>query len=268
MTGKAGKADRRLRRALGALAVVLVATGAVGSPAGADRARTPSVAVRPDTDLVDDQRVRVRGEGWRPETFLVIAQCDARATSFKGCDGSFVILLLASGDTWGVTFRVSRGIDTEEFGRLDCAAEPGACVIGVLARPGRVLAEAPLHFDPEGPPPPPELALDLDLDETVQLLHGGRGARVEVDVVCQPGQHVFVELQLAQDQGEQDVVGFGATEIDRCHGTAHVGIEVRATDGGTFQPGEGFAIVSGFGFRDPEEDGTQDTEFADITFVA
>lgn len=263
----AGTVGRGLQRAVAAVAVVLVVTAATGAPAAADRARTPTVDVRPATNLVDDQRVRVIGDGWRPWTFLIIAQCDARATSFKGCDGSHVLLLLSSGDDWAAPFRVDRGIDTEEFGPVDCAAAAGSCVIGVLARPGRVLAEGALHFDPEGPPVPPELSLDVDVAETVELHHGGRGARVDLEIACRPGQHVVVELQLFQDQGENDVVGAAGADVERCHGTTPVSIDVPATGGGRFQPGAGVAVAFGVGFRGAGDDAVVDTEFADVRFV-
>lgn len=249
------------RRAV-ALAIAITALAGGGLPAGAE-VRDPSITVVPDTDLVDDQRVLVHGEDFPRQRVFVVGQCDARATDERGCDQS--IGLFSESREWTIDFQVERAIDTV-FGRVDCASGPGACVIAVLHRPGRILLAEPLHFDPEGPPPDPELRIEIDVVESVRLGPDGRHARVDVVVTCQPGQHAFVDVQLAQDAGEEDAIAFGGEFVRRCRGTTPMSIEVRVFEGAGFGPGDGFVVATAFGFRQgDEEPGDVDSEVAEVT---
>ncbi|HEX9993464.1 MAG TPA: neocarzinostatin apoprotein domain-containing protein [Acidimicrobiales bacterium] len=251
------------RRGVAAALAVAALVGGMAAPAGA-AARDPSITVEPDTNLVDNQRVVVHGEGWRPNTFLVIAQCDARATSFAGCEDGIGVFEPTS--EWSVPFEVDRAIDTEAFGRVDCADAAGRCVIGVLARPGRVLETAPLHFDPEGPPADPPLTIEVDVAPTARVRTDARGARIDVTVTCDPGEHAFVDVQLAQDRGEEDAVGFGGVFLRRCRGTQVLTIDLRAFEG-TFVPGDAFVTATAFGFRTNGDQEISDFEFAEVTLV-
>lgn len=248
------------RRAV-AVAIAIMALAGGGLPAGAE-VRDPSIDVFPDTDLVDDQRVFVHGDDFPRHRFFVVAQCDARATDERGCDQS--VGLIASTRQWTIDLQVERAVETS-FGRVDCASEPGACVIAVLHRPGRILLAEPLHFDPEGPPPDPELRIEIDVAESVRLGPDGRHARVDVVVTCDPGQHAFVDVQLAQDAGEEDAVAFGGDFVRRCQGTMPMSIEVRVVEGDRLGPGDAFVVATAFGFRDDGQAEVIDSEVAEVT---
>lgn len=230
------------------VALVVALLVGVATPAGAaDEAGTLSVS--PSTDLVDDQVVQVTGEGWPPGRFLVIVQCDARADDFGGCDQTAGTIVKDHDGSFTVELEVERGIDTAQFGTLDCASAPGACVVAAFHRPGRLLAATPISFDPEGPPPTPPFELEVDVARDVRLAPDGERALVDIRLDCRPGMHVVLFASIAQDNGEEDAFGFGEGAVRRCNGETFVQVEVRAFDG-ELDPGHAVLTVEAFGFRD------------------
>jgi hypothetical protein len=256
-----------------AAAVALAAVSVIGTAVPGEASTTSAeadpgtITVRPSGDLVDGQEVLVHGEDWPERFFLVVAQCDARVDSFGGCDESNAQFVEGSTTEFTVRIELDRAIDTVRFGRLDCASAPGACVIAVFYRPGNMLTSARLRFDPNGPPPPPEPQLDIDVAATAKLRPDGDGARIDVRLTCMPGMHVFTFVEIIQDQGEDDAVGFAEVFVERCRGTVTVPLEVRAVEG-RFTPGSALAFGDAFGFRQGDDDeGVGDSEFAEITLV-
>lgn len=244
----------------------VVVAALVGSAAPAAAGGVPNISVTPSTDLVHGQEVAVHGENWRSGSFLVFFQCDARADSVNGCDESNAEFLEPGHpESFSIPFEVERTIQSRRFGIVDCATAPGACVIGVFARPGRMLDSAALGFDPEGPTAPRPLQLDVDVASAVRLRPDGRGARVDVVLRCHPGMHAEVFVQVVQDGGEDDVVASGGRFLDRCRGTRTLTIEVRAQQGGTLTAGHGAVFGQAFGFRFAGERFVEDSEFVEAT---
>lgn len=249
------------------IGVALVVALVLGAAAPAVAAEAGTLTVTPSTDLVDDQVVQVTGHDWSSVPFLIIAQCDARATGFGGCDQTAVTFVEAPQGSFTVDLEVERQITSRHYGTVDCASAPGACIVAALYRPTRVLASAPISFDPEGPAPDPPFQLDVDVARDVRVAPDGRRALVEVRVTCEPGMHLEVFVEVGQENGEDDARGFGGTFVHRCHGTITLEIEVHASDG-AFAPGHGVIMANSLGFRDfdePEEF-AEDFELVRATF--
>jgi hypothetical protein len=96
-----------------------------------------AITVVPSTKLADNQTVTVAGTGFTPFATVSIEQCGAKAVTqhnFGYCNGGYYggggqVLAQASGTgTFSITFFVHRAI-AGEFGLINCAAAPGACVI-------------------------------------------------------------------------------------------------------------------------------------------
>lgn len=251
-----------LRGARVGVALVLALLLGAAAPATAEPAGT--VTVTPSTDLIDDQVVEVHGEGWRPGSFLVIAQCDARATSFAGCDDSAASVIEGHGESFTVELRVERGVNSSRYGAIDCASAPGACIVAVLYRPGRILASDDLAFDPEGPRPDPPFQIELDLARSVRVGPDGRRAMVDARISCRPGMHVEVWVQVSQENGEDDVHGSGHGILHRCHGATALQVEVRVFEGELVS---GHGVIAGYAFGFAGGDGPLDETDDDFEFV-
>lgn len=248
------------------VAAVLVLAALVG-PALPARAggEEPRIWARPSTGLVHGQVVEVRGEGFGAAEYLVLAQCDRRVDGFNGCDGSNAVFLEGRLDTFVVMMEVERVVESPRFGAVDCASAPGACVIAVFYRATRPIDVARLAFDPEGPPAPPPMEMDLDIARAARVGADGRRALVDVEVRCEPGMHAYVFVEVMQENGEDDVRGFGEGFVPRCHGTVPLQLEVHAFEG-RFTPGHGVAVGTAFGFRDPDDnEGAEDSELVRVT---
>lgn len=254
----------RSRRLLAfAAGVAVVAAAVVAGPAPAGAAEAGDVRVNPSTDLVDGQEVRVVGTGWRPNSFLVVAQCDRRVEGFGGCGGDEVVFVQTGEDgRFAMPFTVDRAITTR-YGYVDCASAPGACVIAVFSRPGRVLAVARLHFDPEGPAPQPPPEIDVDVDRDALVKPNG-GAVVRGRVTCSEGLFVELFVEVHQDDGEDDTSGAGLTFFE-CHGTTDWEVRVHPYTAAGFRPGHAVANAQAFASDESHEDGTFDSEVIRIT---
>lgn len=250
------------RRVVSSAVLLAVLVGSA-VPAGAGR-EEPRIWARPSTDLVHGQRVEVRGEGFRGAEFLMLAQCDRRVEAFDGCDGSSAVFLDGGVEDFAVVMVVERVVDSRRFGAVDCASEPGACVIAAFHRATRPLDVARLAFDPEGPPAPPPLEIDLDIARAARVAPDGRRALVDVEVTCAPGMHAYVFVEVMQETGEDDVRGFGEGFVPRCHGTVPLALEVHAFEG-LFTPGDGVAVGTAFGFRDSDYMEAEDSERVRVT---
>lgn len=185
---------KRSAAMLGAALVALVisSVGVPGSPPG-DTARgaaaqtSVSLTVDPAEDLVDGQRVIVRGGGMPTGGFMLLGQCPASAEGITDVPCRY-----STADT-----DESGSFETEVLvravlggGETDCRV-PGACVVIAAAYDDTVndyveAARAPLGFDPDGPlAPPPTLTVSpsdgLTDGQTVTLSGAGvLGDYVEV----------------------------------------------------------------------------------------
>ena len=185
---------KRSAAMLGAALVALVisSVGVPGSPPG-DTARgaaaqtSVSLTVDPAEDLVDGQRVIVRGGGMPTGDFMLLGQCPASAEGITDVPCRY-----STADT-----DESGSFETEVLvravlggGETDCRV-PGACVVIAAAYDDTVndyveAARAPLGFDPDGPlAPPPTLTVSpsdrLTDGQTVTLSGAGvLGDYVEV----------------------------------------------------------------------------------------
>ncbi len=126
---------------------------------GKDSVRLPIVA-EPATGLVDGQTVRVSGQGFPPEESVGVVMCTKEAGQDHGARGveACDITHYASGtsDAQGVAsvdFDVRRIIrlDGED---VDCASEPGRCIIGMgLISDYDQSGGVAVDFDPSVPLP-------------------------------------------------------------------------------------------------------------------
>src|SRR6266540_2081813 len=110
----------------------------------------PSITVMPSTDLVDSQPVTVTGSGFTPGASVGMSECDAAGVDSSDCDLSDSAFVTATGQgSWSASFAVHRVIHNSHR-TVDCAAEPGACVISAsnLADLGVEEARAPISFGP------------------------------------------------------------------------------------------------------------------------
>ena len=124
----------------------------------------PTVAVDPNTDLVDEQVVHVTGGDARPDESLLLAQCPAGATElYERCENFWGVVADANGD-FELDYQVEAVFQTYYYSgegarpsdgslppeAVDCRVE--ACELVVTAderldRAGR----AGLSFDPDAP---------------------------------------------------------------------------------------------------------------------
>jgi acetyl esterase/lipase len=121
--------------------------------------RPPPIAtVTPDTGLVDGQEIAVTGSGFRPG-WLAVTQCAGTGEAFVRCSFDWHLIETDGAGRLDTTFRVRTLLRTDA-GFADCRHT--TCSIAVLSSQGvgRVLAEVPLVFDPDGPDPAlPELVV-------------------------------------------------------------------------------------------------------------
>jgi acetyl esterase/lipase len=254
---------RRGKRSLAAVGAALAALviSSVGVPGrapgsaapGAAAQASPSLTVDPAQDLVDGQRVTVRGAGMPAGVFVLLGQCPASAGgvtdapcrySFADTDGS------GSFETEVLVRAVLGG------GEVDCRA-PAGCVLiaavydetaGDYVEAGR----APLGFDPDGPlAPPPTLTVSpgdglVDGQSVTVSGAGALGDYVEL-LQCEaaPGgwqdcdQETFAYVEAPGGAFQTSlrvyaVIGTGAGAVD-CR---EAGRCVLAATTGGFAPGE------------------------------
>ncbi|MCU0309862.1 MAG: neocarzinostatin apoprotein domain-containing protein [Acidimicrobiales bacterium] len=116
----------------------------------------PSLAVAPNTDLVDRQIVTVTGGGFDPGAGVGVIQCRTGAGGAEDCDFNTLRFFPADPDGgFSSPFTVRRliRVGTET---IDCA-QPDACEIGAGQDP-TLGARAPISFDPDAPLAPPPVA--------------------------------------------------------------------------------------------------------------
>lgn len=152
-----------------ALLVVLLALGVVigASPASAqapmptavpDPEATASIAVTPDTGLVDEQAVFVEGTGFPADTELFVSECSVgaspRCASVSLADPGFLgsIRTDASGEFSGEAV-VQAVIESSDGTTIDCRPAAASCILQAkeIPGPGAVLAAAAIAFDPDAP---------------------------------------------------------------------------------------------------------------------
>lgn len=199
-----------------------VAAGAVEPPPG------PSITVDPSVDLVSGQSVEVTGVGFPAGTSVGVIQCENGAFELSGCDmGEFRLPVTDAAGSFTTTIGVRRRIWVDgEI--LDCAAAPGACMIGAAALSDyETSAGAPLSFDPDAPvPTEPTATADpasglLDRDE-VHVWGGGFGPEAPLMVAQCP----------AGADPESCTIRTGdMTDLDGLFG-ANLGVRRVVTDGG------------------------------------
>jgi Neocarzinostatin family len=232
----------------GRLAVAVLVAGTIlvgGAPAGA--AEGPTARVSPSTDLVDQQRVRVRASRFPAppaENRIAILQCVAEATDLTGC-GDFTAINVTtdargSASAW---YRVSRVIVTPASGQVDCATSAGRCVIVVASLDGSQVVSVPISFDPAVPPlPPVDIEADLASVATVHVRTGT--ARLRGSVTCTTPTGIRATGILGQTQGDTAVIGTIDATV-RCTGADEWSVRVRPnTPGARFEPGTGLASVT------------------------
>lgn len=138
--GRRSATSRRL--ALVAATALALVAGLATPAAGQEPDPTPTLAVTPSTDLVDNDAVTVSGTGWPAASEVLLYVCTAAGAR---CSGKAVVPADAAGG-FSIPYRV-RAI-WPGSGWLDCRLEP--CVLLALVRGGpRVVA--PLAFDPDEP---------------------------------------------------------------------------------------------------------------------
>lgn len=112
------------------------------------------VTVTPSTGVHDGDTVQLHGEGFVPGEELGVVMCavEAGAPVHQGIDacdiGGYVSAKASAAGTVDTSFPVRRVISAGTMGRIDCAASPRRCVVGVGAmadydRSGG----APISFD-------------------------------------------------------------------------------------------------------------------------
>lgn len=114
---------------------------------------SPTVAIQPSTDLLDEQMVTVTGTGLRPGEYASLLECPAGATELdEGCRGDDDAVADANGQ-----FSVRYFVEAQ-LGTTDCRV--AACELVLVAGDDRI-GRVPLDFDPAGP-----LRADLSLAVT------------------------------------------------------------------------------------------------------
>jgi hypothetical protein len=195
--------------------------------AGAD----PAASISPSTDLVDQQRVRVRASGFPippAENRISILQCAAEAIDVTGC-GDFTVINVTTDDRGAASawYRASRVLFTPAFGQVDCAQAVHRCVIVVASPNGSQIVAVPVSFDATVPPLPP-VAIDARLASSVTLRPRTGTAVIRGSVTCTSPTTLRVIGSLHQRQGDVDVIGtIDTSTILRCTGTSRWSIKVR-----------------------------------------
>lgn len=244
--------------------VVLLLALLLGAAAPAVASEAGTLSVSPSTDLVDDQIVQVSGQGWPPDRGLLLAQCDARAVDFAGCDQTAGSFVKGHNGSFTVDLRVEREISSQRYGTVDCASSPDACIVGAFYRPGRMLTSDAISFDPEGPRPDPPLRLDIDVARDIRLSSDGGRAVVDVRITCQPGMHADFYVEIAQDHGEDDALAANGVFLRRCHGTTQLRLQVHTFEG-QLVPGHAVVMAEGIGFVPDGDDFAHEFELLRVT---
>ena len=147
-------------RILGALVAGVVIAGiGVGVSSGLVTASShphpnPTVAVVPNTKLVDLQTVQVIGSHFSPNAFVASVECSSNAVDESSCDLSTVVYGNATNRGVVMQNRFVRRIIDVGGNSIDCAVRK-SCIIGVGNTANLTeAAGAPISFDPRVPPVP------------------------------------------------------------------------------------------------------------------
>ncbi len=143
------------------------------------------VSVEPSVGLVDGAPITATGSGFRPGESVAIVQCaleagrpakGGEAAGVEGCDIDGYTSLTASTD--GVAsgmYQVRQQLSTPATGTVDCASEPGRCIIAMAAISDydRSGGTGLTFGQPEGPgPTPPVLIVEPSVGLTdAQVVH-------------------------------------------------------------------------------------------------
>jgi hypothetical protein len=126
----------------------------------------PSVTITPSTGLADRQIVTVTGSGFPSNEVLFAAECEKGSSLYNGACSSSVYRQAETGadGRFTTTVRVRATLDsydpnTGQPRTVNCVADPGTCIVSVVANSdATATASAPLVFDPAAPPVPPPSA--------------------------------------------------------------------------------------------------------------
>ncbi len=123
--------------AIGSLVVGVSAAGAAGT----------TLTAKPNTKLVNDQVVKVKGQGFTPNDHVFLIECLATATGESGCDLSTAtaVTIAANGKLPATSFMVVTG----KIGTGKCGTTKGnikKCVINAGNVSGGDTGTAPITF--------------------------------------------------------------------------------------------------------------------------
>jgi hypothetical protein len=142
-----GPLPGRLTSVGGVLALVAAVLTLTAVPAVA----APSITVSATTDLVDDQPLEVRGQGWSASSWVRVNQCVAGTNRCEFLnDGP-----IGSGGRFTVTVAADVVLDLADEA-VDCRTSP--CEVVASAEVGRIRARQAVSFDPAGPDPTRRMA--------------------------------------------------------------------------------------------------------------
>lgn len=237
-----------LRRCV--LIVLTAVTGLVAVPAAVSAGEPgdltdATLAVTPDTDLVDFQRVTVTARDFDPVgSTLYMAQCASAVTgsvSIDDCDrGNLGIVTVPEGGDVELTFTVRREINTTRSGLVDCALPPG-CVIGAATLGGDLVtvveaAVAVTSFDPDVPAVP-RLSIDVDVVSASASAFTAR-------ITCNRDAQASIDGSLTQIRGRQEAGSYGyAGGSVQCGVTPREVFVPLAPGFGRFSPGDATLYV-------------------------
>ena len=126
----------------------------VGPAGSAGEGGGRTLTVTPDTGLVHDQAVTLRGQGWAAHDELIALQCEPGSFDFFACEilTDFDARLPRAGPQgrFTMTETVEVILDTEN-GPVDCRLV--TCRVGVASGISGVVRFADVTFDPGGPDP-------------------------------------------------------------------------------------------------------------------
>jgi hypothetical protein len=124
------RGNRRGRWARVVVAGLLAVAGSsvlIASPASALPA---TITATPTAGLTDQRVITVSGDGFTPDSSVVVGQCMASAvTSVNNCGSNYVYTTAGADGSYSVQLTVLRTLQAPN-GTVDCAEYPGRCVAG------------------------------------------------------------------------------------------------------------------------------------------
>jgi alpha-tubulin suppressor-like RCC1 family protein len=91
------------------------------------------VAASPSWGLVDQREIAVSGGGFTPGSTVGVLQCAAEATSGAECNlQNYLGVTADAAGNYSTAFVVSEDLPTSGLGVIDCAADPGRCIVAAV----------------------------------------------------------------------------------------------------------------------------------------